>query len=184
MQRKKEGGRQNYREMWEFNMINMCTNTGAQWHEDHFKLGALAAWGRGIKQIPSFFSVNYDVVLPLVQSIVYAQFPVKFPVSKHVTMAHWNTVKRKRMKTKDQRYMKGVCVPYTCIHMHACTMHHALNAWLLCPQVNPLLCVLWSRVEMTNSGASAGESSHPQHTHLTTVRSFSPIFYKRQNASH
>lgn len=40
----------------------------------------------------------------------------------------------------------------------------ALNAWLLCPRVNPLLCVLWSRADTTNSGGQRRQTcSTPSH---------------------
>lgn len=60
-----------------------------------------------------------------------------------------------------------------------CTMHWTLGC--LAPRVNPPLCVLWSRVETPNSGASAGESTHPLRTHLTTVPPLTLILYETWN---
>lgn len=81
-------------------------------------------------------------------------------------------------------YNVPVCAGYTCTHTHSCTVHQALNASLICPRVYLLLCVTWSRAKTTKSGASESKFTHPQHTHLTTVQSFSPIFTEKREKLH
>lgn len=121
-----------------------------------------------IWQLPDLFSVNYDVELSAI-SLHNFLFKCLF-----LNMPQWRTKITENWKGKW-----NVCVCFK--HVYTCMPAQCTIRWMLdyfCPQVNPLLCEFHSRVETTNSGASAGESSQPQHTHLTTVHPFSYLQQK------